>query len=393
MADPVPWTLDRGGDYTEEVAWLTDVMQAPTGGTQHRRLRQSPRTFLAFSALESGARRRWMEVLLRAHGAASWWAPVSIDAAALDTAAAAADTVLAVTGAGARRFVVGGHALVLGPDARRHELCEVAAVAANAITLADGLTFDWPAGTEVVPVRRAHLAETPQVGRFTSDDTALVPIRFRLDEPLDTDPVPPATAYRGYPVFDGFPPVWTADPLWVPERQIHHSDIEVGPVFVADLAGVAMGRTTMQHAATTAAEVAAFRGALFALAGRWSPAWVPSWAHDLRVVANVSASATTLDVAGPLLSGRPIEPNHRDLRIALADGTVLYRRISAVTAQSDSVDRITLGAALPAFTAAQVQMVSFLTLSVQDSDTNLLRYVDRTAMQCELTWRELDHEL
>ena len=63
MADPVAWTFAAGGDYTEELAWLTDLLQAPTGGTQHRRLRQSPRTTLTFSALESGANRRWMDVL------------------------------------------------------------------------------------------------------------------------------------------------------------------------------------------------------------------------------------------------------------------------------------------------------------------------------------------
>lgn len=394
MADPIAWTLDAGGDYSEELAWLTDVLQAPTGGTQHRRLRQSPRTFLAFSALESGDRRRWMEVLLRAHSAAAWWAPVSIDAAVLDGAAAAGTDSLSAPGAEGSRFEVGGHALLVGSDPRRYEVREVSAIATGALTLADDLAFTWPAGTQVVPVRRAHLAEMPQLGRFTSDATGLLPLRFRLDEPLDTAPAMPGATYRGLPVFDTFAPVWTSDPVWVPERQVAALDADVGPPFVADLAGVAMGRTTMQYAAVTAAEVATFRAALFALAGRWSPAWVPSWAQDLRVVANVSASATTLDVAGPLLSSFPLEANRRDLRIALEDGTVLYRRITAVAAHSATVDRLTLGAALPdAFTVAQVRMVSFLTLSVQDSDTNLLRYFDRATMQCELVWRELDHEL
>lgn len=73
---------------------------------------------------------------------------------------------------------------------------------------------------------------------------------------------------------------------------------------------------------------------------------------------------------------------------------MLYRRINAVAAQGATTDRLTLGAALPsAFTAAQVKMISFLTLSVQDSDTNMLRYFDAQTMQCELVWRELDHEL
>ena len=394
MSEPVAWTMDAGGDYAEELAWRTDVLQAPTGGSQHRRLRTAPRTRLSFAALESGARRRWMEVLLRAHSGGAWWAPVSIDAVALDSPAAFDDTALVIAGADASRFAVGSRCLIMADDPRRYEVREVAAVDGAGLTLAEGLDFAWPAGTRVVPVRRAHFGETPQVGRFTADATALVSINFALDESLEVQPVPPAATYRSFPVWDAFVPVWTSDPLWSPDRMLERIDNDVAVPFVVDFAGVAMGRTVMQYAATTAAEVAAFRAALFALAGRWSPAWVPSWAHDLLLVGNVTAGATQIDVEGPLLSGRPITSNHRDIRIELTTGTVLYRRITAAVAQSTTVDRLTMDAALPsAFTVAQVRMISFITLSVQDSDTNVLRYVDRTAMQCELAWRELSHGL
>lgn len=395
MPDPVAWTFAPGGDYSEQYEWLTDVLAAPTGGTQHRRLRQSPRTLVAFSALESRANRRWMEVLLRANSAGAWWVPVSIDARWLGVAAAANDDTLAFDVAGAR-FVEGGHVLVHGADPRRFEVCEVLAVAPEGLVLADGLAFAWPAGTQLVPVRRAHLAEMPSVGRFTSDDSGLVQTRFRLDDPLITEPAFPGAPYRGFPVFDFLPPVWTSDPTWMPERMLDPVDFEIAPPVVVDMAGVALGKTTMQYAPDSVQAIATFRAALFALAGRWGPAWVPSWAHDLRIAANVSAGATTLDVAGPLLStsAGAIAPNHRDIRIELFDGTVHYRRITGVTTPSATVDRLALGSALPAaFTVAQVKMISFLTLSVQDSDTNLLRFMGPDVAQCELVWRELDHGL
>ena len=78
MPDPIPWTFATGGEYTEEFQWLTDVLSAPTGGTQHRRLRESPRTVVGFSALESGANRIWLDWQLRNHSAARWWVPVDI---------------------------------------------------------------------------------------------------------------------------------------------------------------------------------------------------------------------------------------------------------------------------------------------------------------------------
>lgn len=395
MADPIAWTFAAGGDYTEELAWLTDVLKAPTGGTQHRRLRQSPRTTLGFSALESGMNRRWMDVLLRANSAGRWWVPVSIDARVLGAAAAANDDTLAVEVAGAR-FIVGGHVLVIGADPRRYEVREIAAVGADSLALAEGLAFAWPAGTQLLPVRAGRLSDMPQVGRFTADDSALVSLQFRLEEPLDSDASLPGAAYRGYTVFDTFAPVWTSDPVWVPERLTDVQDDDIATPFIADTAGIALGKTTMQYAIDGAAAIAAFRGALFALAGRWTPVWVPSWVHDLRLAAAVGAGQAYIDVEGPLLSttAGAIQANHCDIRIELFNGTVLYRRITAVAAQGNAVDRLTLDTALPAaFTVAQVRMISFLTLSVQDSDTNSLRYFDAQTMQCELVWRELDHEL
>lgn len=390
MADPVPWTLDAGGEYTEELAWLTDVMRSPTGGSQHRRLRQSPRTTIGFSALESGDRRRWMDLLLRTCGVAPWWCPVSIDARPLDVAANVGASVLNVDPDGAR-FVAGGRALVAGPDPRHHEVVETDTVGPSSLSLVDPLAFAWPAGTQVVPLRRGRLADVPSVGRFTADDSALVPLRFRLEQVLDSDPAIPGTAYRDFPVFDFIAPVWTSDPTWSPERQTAVSDDGIGVPYVAATADQAEGKTVMQYAAV-GAELATLRSALFALAGRWAPAWVPSWTHDLRVVANVSAGAITLDVAGPLLSTVALASNHRDIRIELDGGAVLYRRIASVAAHSASVDRLTLDAALPdAFTVQQVRMACFISLCTQDSDVNTLRYFGPDALQCELSWRELAH--
>lgn len=395
MADPVAWPFATGGDYTEQYDWLTDMLAAPTGGTQHRRLRQSPRTSLGFSALESGGNRRWMDVLLRANSAGVWWVPVSIDARPLDHGVLAGENALALTVAGAR-FVVGGHALIVGADPRRFEVCEVAAVEADSLTLTAGLSFAWPSGTQVVPACRGRLSDMPVVGRYTADDSGLVTTQFRLNDSLDTAPAMPGVPYRDFPVFDFIVPAWTSDPAWVPERMLATVDYEVALPVVADTAGVALGKTTMQYAPDTLAAITTFRAALFALAGRWSPTWVPSWANDLRVVANVSAGATTLDVEGPLLStaAGAIQPSRRDIRIEMHGGTVYYRRITAVAAPGAKVDRLTLNAAFPAsFAAAQVKMVSFLSLCVQDADTNLLRFSGPDVAQCEMVWRELDHEL
>ena len=394
MPDPaVVWSFVPGGDYTEELAWLTDVLQAPTGGTQHRRLRESPRTTIGFACLEHGDDRRWLDAQLRQHSAALWSVPVPIDERPLSAAVLAGATVLPVDVDGAR-FVAGGRVLIIGHDPRVYEEGTIDSVGVSSLTLSAGLAGPWPANTRLIPLRSAYLADPPPVARYTSDASGLIPLRWRLIDPLDTAPALPGTPYRGHPVFDQIVPVWTSDPVWTPERRTIWADDDIAAPALLDTAGSALGKTVLQYAAVGAGEVASFRAALFALAGRWTPAWVPTWTHDLRLVAGVGAGQWYLDVDGPLLSGQPLPANRRDIRIQLSGGVVHYRRIAGVSTPAAGVDRLTLDAPLPAAIGLQdVAMVSFLVLSVQDSDTATLRYFDSNTLQCELVWRELAHEL
>lgn len=393
MADPVAWPFATGGDYAERLDWLTDVPVGPTGNTVHRRLRQSPRIRVELAALEEGRVRRRMESLLRDNSAGWWRVPVPVDACRLEASAASAATVLMVDTTGAR-FVGGGYALLQGDDPLQVEVVQIATggVASGSLTLEAGLASAWPQWTVVTPLRLARLSEFPQVRRFTADASDVVELGFRLEEALDDAAVITGDTYRDYPVWP-FRPVWTSDPQWVPERSLLGSDDEIAAPLAYDLAQAPQGQTTMQFAVDTRAEVVAFRQALFALAGRWSPAWVPSWNSDARIVANVANGATSIDIEGPNLAGTTLANNHRDLRIELWDGTVLYRRITGITMPAPGVERLAVGAIATGFSASDVRLVSFMVLCTQDADTNLLRYWTRDVMECELTWRQLVHGL
>jgi hypothetical protein len=385
MSDPVAWTFATGGTVTEQLTWLTDVLQATTGPSQHRRLRTAPRTVFKFDGLETGRRRRWLEALLVSNGAGQWQAPLVMEAGALASdLSAASDTIDIDTTT--RRFVADGHALLMGEDPQAFELVQIDSIAAGALTLVDDTVNAWPAGTRVFPVRRARLEGMPSLSRFTGDASPYQ-VQFRLEEPLEFTPNFGTASYRGLPVVE-WQPVWTADPEWTPERQLSTEDEQTGNAEVFDLVGIPLGKQVMQCAAQGAAQIAAFRGLLFALCGRWSVAWVPSWTQDLRITAAVANGATTLDVEGPALSPWPLQVNRRDIRIQLHDGTVLYRRVTAAVAHTATVDRLTLdGAIAIGFAASAVASVSFMALSRQDTDVNLLRYWNHDTLQSELTFR------
>lgn len=381
------WSFATGGSYVEQLEWLTDVLQSPHGARHPRRLRASPRTSLTLQSLERGASRRRMDAVLRAGSGGPWQFPVTVDTRHLSAPAAAAATSIALEVDDAR-FVAGGFALLAFGDPRRAEVVEIDTVGTSSLTLAAPLANDWPAMTEVVPLRRGRLAAMPNVGRFTADASDIVQIDAALHEPLDSPAAMPGASYRDLPVWD-IAPVWLADPVWSPERLLQGVDYAVGTPVTVDTARLPLGHTQAQYAAVGLPALRTLRSALFALAGREGVCWVPSWTHDMRIVADVSGGAGHIDIEGPLLSPHALPDNRRDIRITLFDGTVLYRRITDVTAQSATVDRLTLDATLPAFTAGAVDMACFVALCAQEADVNVLRYFDATTLTTEITWREV----
>ncbi|GGD45690.1 hypothetical protein [Pseudoxanthomonas indica] len=392
MTDPVAWTFATGGEVSEQLDWLTDTLAAATGPIQTRRLREAPLVTLAFSGLEATTRRRWLEAQLWHVGAGPWLAPLVMDAQALAAPLASGSATVPADTAHAR-FVADGQALLCGDNPRDFEVLSIESVGDGELLLAEETARTWPAGTRLSPLRLATLDGQPLLGRFTSDHTDVYQVRFRLQAPLESPADFGPTTYRSLPVLDRRP-VWTSDPRWSPERTLTTADHDAAPAQVFDLVGAATPRVVLQFALVGMAEVQAFRGLLYAMAGRWSPAWVPTWASDLRVVATVADGATTLDVEGPLMSEHALTSNRRDIRIELADGTVHYRRITAAVLQSPTADRLTLDTPIASgFAANQVALVSFLTLCRQESDINVLRHFDHATVQCELVLKGEVHAL
>lgn len=386
MPDAVPWTFSAGGATSERLEWLTDVLPAHTGPEQHRRLREAPRMVISFDTVESGDSRRAMETLLIANGADGWLAPLWPDASPLtsDWVAGSPGNTLAVDTT-LRRFAAGRWVLLLGADHRTFDVGEVVSLSDGSLELVEGPASSWPAGTLVVPLVRARFEAMPSLSRFTGDD-APVRVAFHSDEPVDWPEDPGAAEYRSLPVIE-HRPSGMGDPSWTPERQLNRVDAGSGPVTVYDTVGISLPDWTAPYVLIGLLEIAAFRSLLYALAGRWGMAWVPTWANDLRVTASLASASTLLDVAWTGLSEWPLQANRRDIRIELRDGTVFYRRVTAAVAHGAG-ERLSLDAAHGVDVAAEdVLQVSFLMLARQDTDVNLLRYWRHDVVETELRFK------
>lgn len=391
-ADAIAWLFGAGGDYTERYEWLTDVPTAATGMTHHRRLRASPRVQIEFSCLSDGNARRQLEHALRKNAGGWWWIPISVDALRIGSNLPAGSMIIPVDPSNAR-FVSEGKALLQAGDLAAWEVVSIAqsGLSPSGILLEAPTSKAWTPGCTVTPLRLARLAAWPSIGRFTADASDIVDLQWRLEDPLEDPPQILGDVYRGFPVWP-FAPEWSSGPDLLCERTLLGQDDGISRPVGYDFAGVPLNAMAMRYVMDADERVRAFRAAIFALAGRWQPVWITSAASDFRIVQDVPAGATFIDVEGALDPIGALDTNLRDLRIVLRDATAIYRRVTGVSVLAPGVQRLSLDSPIAAaFAASDVGVASWMTLCVQDADTCLIRYWVRDVAVCDITWRQIAH--
>ena len=383
------WPFATGGQVTERYEWLTDGMSPAYGMEFTHKLRQDPRVVLTFDGLEDAANRRWMEQDVAMWGAGRWHVPLVCDKG-LTTADAALGAITIAVDTTHRRYVTGGNAMLVVPDdPRRAEVVEITDVQATGITVADSLQAAWPAGSAIMPTIAGYLDQVPEISRFTGRAGAYS-IAFRVAEPMALPADFGTPEYRGLPVFEQ-PVYWTQDPVYTPARRIETLDNGIGPILLHDQGGMVLPRIRLEVTALGAAEIAAHRALLAAMAGRHHPIWVPSFGADFHLL---SASAGTLDVEWGGFSRWPLQGNRRDIRIELRGAAPLYRRITSATDLGGGVERLALDADLPTgFSVDAVDGISLMALCRQDADVNALRPWGHGVVQSQLTFTGCRHAL
>ncbi len=389
-ADPVLWPFAGAGDVSWQPEWLTEVLRPSAGLVQHRQLRDQPRMSVAFQGISTGQRRRWLENLLERNGARRWYVPLPGAGFALGGPLAAGAAGIPGTTAGTL-LRAGGRVALLPEDARKAELFTVADVQPTGIVLAGNTVNAHAPGTRVLPVFDGRLVSIPALQRFTGDAVPWA-ADFELVEALPIDAVASPVLYRTFPVLD-LPLDWSSDPSWQPQRDVLREDNDTGPVWATELLGQSQTEIKRQCTAVGAAEVAQVLGQLWALAGRANPVWVHTHAHDLVLAAGMSAGSTTMDVEWAGLGAGPRPPGRRDLRIALRNGAVLHRRVTAVAAPNSNVERLTLDSSLgTAITPADVLLLSWMSLCTQSADVVRINWWKHDVAQIELSFQAVPYE-
>jgi hypothetical protein len=391
VADPVLWPFAGAGDVSWQPEWLTEVLRPSAGLVQHRQLRDEPRVRVSFQGISTGQARRLLENLLERNGARRWYVPLPGAGFALGAALAVGATGVPGATAGTLLRAGGRVALVPVDQPRRAEVFTVSDVQPTGIVLAGNTVNAHPAGTRVLPVFKGRMGSIPTLSRFTGDAVPWA-VEFELAEVLPVAAAASPVLYRSFPVLD-VPMDWSSDPSWQPQRDVSREDNDTGPVWTTDLLGQSRPEIKRQCTAVDPGEVAQMLGQLWALAGRANPVWVHTHAHDLVLAAGMSAGSTTMDVEWAGLGTGPRPAGRRDLRIALRNGTVLHRRVTAVAAPSGNVERLTLDAAPgTALTPADVLQLSWMSLCTQSADVVRINWWKHDVAQIELSFQAVPYE-
>lgn len=394
IGQPVLWPVPPNWDQpvVETLAWLTDVARARNGTQQKRQLRLAPRRSFQFVIAADADDRRLVDAVACDVGVRQIHLPIYPDLQVLAGALTAGVTRVPCATSG-YDFTTGGLA-VLWKDVRTWELVTVQSIETGALNLSAPTALPWAAGTRLYPVRVARLAEPVKFSAH-SDEVAQATVSLLIDEACDWPPSTPPTLYRGVPVFERRSnEVDTAAVSYARDSQT--VDEDVGPVVYFDYPGMPFAGQPHLWLTVGRDDHAQARGLMYALAGRAGQWWVPTWRADLRVVAVSAATAAAITVAwaGYTVFSRA-QINRRDLRIALADGTVLYRRVLSST-EASGTESLTLDAALGVeVTPQNVVQICFLQMCQLASDTIQINHVSGPDGVCTAStmWQGVKHDV
>lgn len=363
------WTFtpNWSSPVKETLEWLTDVLQSPSGAEQRRALRLAPRRGFAFEVLVHRAERTRFDLWAHVLGAQSLALPIWTDAQYVSTPVAADSSAIVASTAG-YDFAAGGLAVLASEDWSIFELVAVGQVSAGGLTLAAPTLHAWPVGSRLLPARKALLQSLPEPVRLT-DELARASVAFELLEPCSWPAQLPATLYRGKPVLESRPDE-SNDLTLGYERLTQRLDNQVGIPRITDTSGY--GFVLQQHAWALWGrdEHSAFRSLLYGLRGRQAAIWVPTHAADLFAAGQTQGQTLQVLPCGyaDLVNTGKARMGRQDIRIELATGETLHRRITAAAAGA-AQETLALDQALPAgVTASAISRISFMALCRQAED-------------------------
>lgn len=386
------WVLEpnwppSGNSYQVSYAFRTQVITSHSGREQRLAMRSSPRKSLEFEILVNKDNYRAFKDLSRAEHHKGLLVPEATRFVTT-TEEQTGGTVLELPYV--PNWIKAGVTVWLQYFSAS-EVHKVKSVAGNLVTFATLNAAIWPVGTKVHPLLVGYLASELSASKRTND-VATVPVRFDvspLSEPVIPVP-PPATMFNGREVFLK-KPNWANSVEGRFGRDVEVLDYDRGPV--ARFYPVQFGyeRQKATYLNKNSAEAQELVDFFYRMRGQQGEFYMPTWEYDFRpegVVQAVSSGMTVADV--DFAEEFRTSTVYRAMFVALADGSVLLRKVTQITPTStgsvisvDSPWGVT-------FTADSILMCGWLPVRRLVSDTLVVEWVTNTVAEVTLNMTTLE---
>lgn len=369
---------------SERWEYRTEVQQAYDGREIRRSLRNRPRREVEYEFLFPTAeeceramrmmfRRLWVDVRI----------PLWMDAQPADVDSG--DTTLSVSTVG-YDYVNGAEAIIWESPSKWH-VCEDLTVAPSSLTWTNATTQSLKG--RIMPLRKAFLIDVI-AGQIYAVNAHSARMRWLINETEPLGRLNAATypAYHGRPVY-ALPSGEDSRRISI-ERKMGEADFGVGARRRYESWAAAAITKDFEWVIGRRSDIAETLEWIHRHRGKWGWFWWDARGYDLRVTANIGASATTWNIAPvdgfPLtFYGTTPPQSRRDVVLRLKDGTVYRRRITSWTATSITVDSAT-GTAV---NVSDIDRLSWLQPTRFDNDAFELRWETTTLLRFSARHRSI----
>lgn len=361
---------------TETLSWLTDVMSSEQAVEQRRALRRFPRRTFEYGFMRAGTNRARIDNFLGGVGKREHLVPIWHEQFSLPGTHGSDGSVQFPAGSLAEReFAVGDLVMITTLDADRYAVLTVTAVneTVDQAQLHAGANVGiWPAGSRIVPLRRARMLDDPVMDN-PSDRVGTARMRWTL---LDADS-------RWAPSWGYCSPLWRTkpdrkSPLGLTyNRSDYLVDNTVGTMSLFDPGDRAQISETMDIKLFGRTANWAFRQFLYNARGRARRFYVPTFLNDIEPL-GTTLSGTEFEAKPNGFSDYYDAPQEarQIIGIDFSDGRPsIYRTISGIAAVPGTVapyrpaaEAFVLTEPLPPIEVRDIERVSFIVPARFDQD-------------------------
>lgn len=373
----VPITFAPEKKIREELAWLTDVHRAINGKEQRIALRKNPRQLYDLGFLrEDGIERQRLENLIFDWQARLFGLPVWTDVMYLTSDVSISDTTINVDDTSYADLRDGGLAIIWTSETE-YEILNIDTVSTSSFTLSSGATKAFTAGTQVFPMRIAHVEAPPRIRRHP---VGAVNYRIRF---LVTDNDANLADVSAYSSFNS--KVLLDDPNFVSEtvaesydRNVQIFDGETGLLSQISKWDVSRRGSAKRFRSQNRQALWQIRQLLHALRGRQVSFYLPTFAKEFTLDQPLVISSVTMDIVNVGYTDFTNSRQPRNvLRVVETDGTKTIRTVSAAAELSEDVERLTVDSGWPANIAiADVERIDVVEKVRFDTDTFVIIHDD-----------------